>query len=341
MNRIPGRVRIAALLATIPVALAACGGGDDAAGASTDDSAGGDTLRVAVLTSGPVTDKGYNEDAQRAADLIEDELGASVSVSESVPVASQSDVYRQFATQGYDLVVGWGGQFTDGALEVAESFPDTKFLVVNSSATNGTNLASVDTAIEDWQFMAGWLQAKLSTSGVVGWVGAQCFPSTAANLHGTEQGAKYANPSVEIRSTFTGDFEDPTKAAQAAQAMIESGADVLSGNLNNGFSGVYEAAENGDAQVISEWSDNHDVAPEVIVSSVLKSQAQFVLDVARSVQDDTFAAEAAMQPLPADWGPTLTDTDLLPDDLYQEALDVQEQISSGAIDVDHDETCPQ
>jgi basic membrane protein A len=339
MNRIPGRVRIAALLATFPLALAACGGADT--GSTADASTGGDALQVAILTSGPVTDNGYNEDAQRAADLIEEELGASVSVSESVPVASQSDVYRQFATQGYDLVVGWGGQFTDGALEVSESFPDTKFLVVNSNATNGTNLASVDTAIEDWQFMVGWLQAKLSESGVVGWVGAQCFPATAANLHGTEQGAKYADPAIEFLSTFTGDFEDPTKAAQAAQAMIESGADVLAGNLNNGFSGVYQAAETGGAQVISEWSDNHDVAPEVIVSSVLKSQAQFVLDVARSVQDGAFAAEAAMEPLPADWGSVLADTDLLSDDLHQEALDIQAQISSGAIDVDHDETCPQ
>lgn len=315
-------------------------GSADAAG-GRETAAEGEAFRVAILTPGSVNDNGYNADAQRSADLITDELGAEVSLTESVPVPNQADVYRQFASQGYDLVVGWGGQFTDGAVMVAEEFPDVNFLVVNSGASNGTNLASLDTAIEDWQFLAGWLQATLSESGVVGWVGAQCFPATAANLHGTEQGARYANPDIDFRSTFTGDFEDPTAASQGAQAMIEAGADVLSGNLNNGWTGVYEAAGSGEGvQVVTEWTDNHEVAPEVIVSSVLKSQATFVVEVVRSVQDSSFQGEFVSQPLPEDWGPVLADTELLPDDVYEQALEVQDQIASGEIEVEHDETCP-
>src|SRR5690606_7231934 len=269
---------------------------------------------------GPVNDDGYNADAQRTADYIADELGAEVSVSESVPVPNQADVYRQYAQQGFDLVVGWGGQYTDGALEVADSFPDVKFLVVNSGATNGTNVASLDQAVEDWHFMVGWLQAKLSKTGTIGWIGAQCFPATAAGQHGTAQGARYANPDIEILATFTGDFEDPTKASQAAKAMIEQGADVLSGNLNSAYPGVFEAAQGaGDVLVITEWADNHEVAPDVIVSSVLKSLQRFVADTVRSIQEGSFKAEAVMHPLPADWGPLLSDTDLLPDALYEEA----------------------
>lgn len=338
-------------LLVVLLLLAGCGGGTTGEQAADQpapgDSGGGETaaegeaLRVAILTPGSVDDNGYNADAQRTAELITEELGAEVSLTESVPVPNQADVYRQFAAQGYNLVIGWGGQFTDGAVMVAEEFPDVNFLVVNSSASNGSNLASLDTAIEDWQFMAGWLQATLSESGVVGWVGAQCFPATAANLHGTEQGARYANPDIDFRSTFTGDFEDPTAASQAAQAMIEAGADVLSGNLNNGWTGVYEAARSGDGVLVTtEWVDNHEVAPEVIVSSVLKSQATFVVDVVRSVQDGSFQGEFVSQPLPEDWGPVLADTELLPDDVYEQALEVQAQIASGEIEVEHDETCP-
>ena len=62
------------------------------------------------------------------------ELGAEVTVTENVQIPNQTDVYRQFAAQGYDLVIGWGGQFTDGAVAAAEEFPDVKFLVVNSGA---------------------------------------------------------------------------------------------------------------------------------------------------------------------------------------------------------------
>src|SRR5690606_20769272 len=186
-------------------------------GSSSDDTAqqgAEDDFRVAVLTSGPVNDNGYNADAQRAADYIAEEHGAEVAVSESVPVPNQADVYRQFAQQGYDLVIGWGGQYSDGAVEVSAEFPDVTFLVVNSNVENGSNLGSLDHAIGDWHFMVGWLQAKLSKTGVIGWIGAQCFPATAAGQHGTEQGAEYADPDITIHSTFTGDFEDPTKARQ-------------------------------------------------------------------------------------------------------------------------------
>jgi basic membrane protein A len=301
---------------------------------------GQDAFQVAVILPGSIQDQGYNADGQRAADLMTSELGAEVTVTENVQIPNQTDVYRQFASQGYDLVIGWGGQFTDGAVAAAEEFPDTKFLVVNSGASNGSNLASMDTAIEQWQFLAGFLLGRLSQSGTVGWVGGLCFPATAANLHGVEQGAAYANPDINFLSTFTGDFEDPTKAQQAAEAMIEQGADALTQNLNNGIFGMIDAAGGAGIPFISEWVDNSDLAPDVIASSVLKSQARFVTDIAKTVQDGTFAGEFIKYDLPADWGPVVSDTDLLPDDVYQEALAVQDQIAAGEIPVEHDETCP-
>ena len=322
------------VLAASAIVLSACSG---TASPETSKDVG---LKVAILTSGAVSDNGYNADAKRAADLIESKFGGKVALSESVPVPSQSDVYRQFATQGYDLVIGWGGQFTDGAVEISAAFPKVKFLVVNSNASNGTNLASFDQAVEQWSFMAGWLQAKLTKSGTIGWVGAQCFPATAAGLHGTEQGARFVNPAIDIKSTFTGDFEDPTKANQAAKAMIETGVDVLSGNLNNAWPGVYEAAKTaGGVQAITEWIDNSSIAPDIIVSSVLKSLVPFVEKTVQSVVDDNFKGEFTMYPVPQDWGPILSETKRFDAALYQEALGVQKKIVDGDITVKRDETC--
>lgn len=322
------------MLAAGSIVLSACSG---AAAPEASKDAG---LKVAILTSGAVSDNGYNADAKRAADLIESKFDAKVALSESVPVPSQSDVYRQFAAQGYDLVIGWGGQFTDGAVEISAAFPKVKFLVVNSNASNGTNLASFDQAVEQWSFMAGWLQAKLSKSGTIGWVGAQCFPATASGLHGTEQGARFVNPDIDIKSTFTGDFEDPTKANQAAKAMIETGADVLSGNLNNAWPGVHEAAKaSGKVLSITEWIDNSSVAPDSIVSSVLKSLVPFVEKSVQSVVDGKFKGEFTMYPVPQDWGPILSETKLFDAALHKEALEVQKKIVDGEITVKRDETC--
>ncbi|MGH2956038.1 MAG: BMP family protein, partial [Solirubrobacterales bacterium] len=332
--------RLLTILASLSLAvgLGACGGDDDGDDGGGD---GGGDFRVAFILPGAVTDQGYNADGERAANQIRDELGAEVEVTESVQIPNQTDVYRQYANDGFNLVIGWGGQFTDGAVTAAEEFPDTQFLVVNSNAENGSNLSSMDTNIEQWQFFAGYLAAKLSNSGTVGYVGGQCFEATAANVNGTEQGAKYADPKVKFLATFTDDFEDPTTAQQTAQSLIDQGADVLTGNLNNAFAGVYEAArENGNLPVITEWVDNSDAAPEVIASSVLKSQARFVTELAKKAESGDLGGKFYLYPLPEDWGAIVSDTELLPDDLYQEALDVQQQVASGEIEVKRDVSCP-
>lgn len=301
----------------------------------------GEQLRVAIILPGETTDRGFNETGEQAATIIADEFGADTTFTESVNPADQADVYRQYASQGYDLVVGWGGQFSDGAVEVSAEFPETYFLVVSSGVENGSNLASYDTAIEHWQFLAGFLMARLSESGIVGQVSGQCFPSTAANQNGTRDGALHANPDIEWLATYTGDFEDPTKAQQAAQAMIDQGADVLHTNLNQGVFGVVQAAQaNEGVLVVTEWLDNHDVAPDVIVTTLNKSYARFVTNKVEELVGGNWQGDAQRFLLPEDWGPAIFETELLPDDLYQEVLALQQQIATGEIEVPRDETCP-
>lgn len=347
------RIRHLAPLVAAALALTACGGGGGggsappasagggASGEPAASAGGGDQLRVALILPGETTDRGFNATGEQAAQLMEEQYDADVTFTESVNPADQADVYRQYASQGYDLVIGWGGQFSDGAVEVSAEFPDTNFLVVSSGVENGSNLASYDTAIEDWQFLAGYAMAKLSKTGVVGQVSGQCFPSTAANQNGTRDGALYANPDIEWLSTYTGDFEDPTKAQQAAQAMIDEGADVLHTNLNQAVFGVVQAAQGADdVLVVTEWLDNHETAPDVIVAGLNKSYAAFVQNKVDDLVNGEWEGVHERFGIPEDWGPGLFDTDLLPDDIYEEVLEVQQQIASGEIEVERDETCP-
>ena len=305
-------------------------------------SASADQLKIGILLPGSTSDNGYNADGGRAAEALKSQLGADAQTTENVSVANQADLYRQYAAKGYNVVIGWGGQFTDGAVQVAQEFPNVKFIVVNSGADNGKNLASIDTDIQDWEFLGGFVTAKLSKSGVIGWVGGQCFPATAANLHGVEQGAKYANPNIKVLSTFTGDFEDPTKAQQAAQAMIDSGkAGALTGNLNNGWFGVLKAArDNGKIPVITEWTDNRAQAPDVIASSIQKSQAKFVVAVVKEIAAGKFQGKHYQFEITSDWGPVMTKTDLLPDQIYKDVTALQAKSISGEIKPKNIADCP-
>jgi basic membrane protein A and related proteins len=329
------------------LAVAGCGGSDSSSGNSASGGGGAAAaapkrdMKVAILLPGSPSDQGYNADGKRTADQIKKDLGVDVTVTESVAIPNQTDVYRQYAAKGYDLVIGWGGQFTDGAVTVAKEFPDVQFLVVNSTAKNGTNLSSMDQDVQDWEYLGGYVTAKLSKSGTIGWVGALCIPPTAMNLHGFEQGAKAARPDVVVKSTFTGDFEDPTKAQQAAQAMIDSGADALSGNLNNGWFGVFKAAQGGGKlPVVTEWVDNSSLAKDVIASSILKSQATYISGLVKQAQSGSLGGKHYQQQMTADTAPGISQTSLLPKQVYDDALAVQKRIVSGKVDPKVDTTCP-
>jgi basic membrane protein A len=320
--------------AAASLSLSACGGNAEGNSAAADDA-----LQIAIVLPGSVTDEGFNADGKRTGDLLTEELGADVTLAESTPVPNAPDVMRQFAGQGFDLVLAWGGQFSNAAEEVAPEFGDTHFINVTSTVSNGTNLTGFDLAVEQWQYLAGYAMGLMTESGVIGFVGGQCFPATGATLEATREGAEAARPGVEFISTFTGDFEDAGKAQQATQAMIDQGADVLSGNLNNGWLGVVKAAEGaGDLPVIAEWADNHESAPDVLASAVLKSHAPYLLELVQMYQDGELEAKEYVFELSEE--PALAETDLLPDKVYAEVEELQAQILGGELTIERRENCP-
>lgn len=315
-------------------------GSSGSSGSSGGGSAKG--FKVAILLPGSISDRTYNADGQTTANAIKSQLGIPVTVVQSVAVPNAPNVYSQLASQGYNLVIGWGGQFADATSSPAAQFPKTQFLVVNGENSNGSNVSSMDEDIEQWQFIGGYVGGLLTKSNVVGWVGGQCFPATAAQLNGTRQGVLYADPHAKFVSTFTGDFEDPTKAQQAAQAMIGQGADVLLDNLNNGTFGLIKAAQSASnkAKLILEWSDNSALAPSAIASDVLKSQASLVVPLVKKAQNGGLGGKHYQYPLPKNWGPAVVKTALLPASIYQKALNVEQKVASGQIKVQRITSCP-
>ena len=105
---LPSRPAVAA------IAIAGCGGDDCVGGgtAATPEAGGrggGEAARSRSCCPAASSDQGYNADGKRTADALKKELGADVTFTEAVAIPNQTDVYRQYASQGYDLVIGWGG----------------------------------------------------------------------------------------------------------------------------------------------------------------------------------------------------------------------------------------
>ncbi len=90
-------------------------------------------FRVAMLLPGPITDEGWNQSAHEGLMRIRDNLGAEVDFVEMVSSADMEELFRGYATQGYNIIFGHGFQFGDPASEIAPDFPNIKFVITSTT----------------------------------------------------------------------------------------------------------------------------------------------------------------------------------------------------------------
>jgi len=268
-----------------PAALAsavACGGQQERAPNA------GHAFRVALLTPGPVSDQSWNSGAYRGLLEIRDSLGAQISNIETKTPAEFDENFRQYGSQGYDLVFGHGFEFQDAARRVAPEFPHTIF-VTTSGSTAGPNLAGLTFGFDDASYLAGVLAGSMTRTNAIGVIGGTELPPVVASFRAFERGAHDANPGIRIVSSYIGNWDDVSAGKEQAIAQYSRGVDVIFENADAAGLGVFQAArERRSVFVIGSNSDQNAIAPEITLGSVVIDLPLAFLTVAREVKAGTF-----------------------------------------------------
>jgi basic membrane protein A len=263
-------------------ATAGCGGRQERAASD------GRTFRVALLTPGPVSDQSWNSGAYRGLLEIRDSLGAQISNIETKTPAEFDENFRQYGSQGYDLVFGHGFEFQDAARRVAPEFPHTVF-VTTSGSTAGPNLAGLTFGFDDASYLAGVLAGSVTRTNTIGVIGGTELPPVVASFRAFERGARETNPKIRIVSSYVGNWDDVSAGKEQAIAQYSRGVDVIFQNADAAGLGVFQAArERRSVFVIGSNSDQNAVAPEITLGSVVIDLPLAFLAVAREVKAGTF-----------------------------------------------------
>jgi basic membrane protein A and related proteins len=254
---------------------------------STDAKPASTAFKVALLTPGPVSDAGWNAAAYQGLQLIKAKLGAETALVQTKSPADFEDAFRDFASRGFDLIFAHGFEYTDSALEVARSFPNTYF-VVSSGSESSANVASITFNVDQATYVEGVLAAGISKTGVVGAVGGIELPSIKLFFEGFKRGFLSVQPKGRILISYTGNFDDVGAAKEAALAQIGQGADVLIHNADAAGLGVFLAAEQGHAYAFGVFTNQNNVAPDVVLASAVTSTPLAFLKIATEVKNKTF-----------------------------------------------------
>jgi basic membrane protein A and related proteins len=227
-------------------------------------------LKVALILPGPVSDGTFNSAAAKGIKAAQAKYpNITVSIRENTAMAQSEAALFEYAKNGYDVVIGHGFQFADGAKKVHAQFPKTWFIINTSKVSEAPNLASFDNRWGDGAYVAGVLAGLLTKSGTIGTVGGVAVPQAQEYNEGFERGAKHVRPNANVLSAYVGSFSDVAKGKEITLAMIEKGADVVTATGNENVIGTIQAAKDKGVLMIGTAFDNASFAPDTIVTTVL------------------------------------------------------------------------
>lgn len=223
-----------------------------------------ESLRVAFVYVGPVGDLGWSY-AHDQGRLALEEIGVETAFSELVaegPDAAR--VLHTYASQGYDLIFATSFGYMDSVIEVAAEFPDVKFAHATGYKT-AENVGIYDgRGYEGW-YLAGMVAGAMTESNVLGYIAPYPIPEVVRNLNAFALGAQSANPHVEVRPVWIFAWFDPPVERDAAQALIDAGADVVA-RESDSVEPDKLAQEQG-VYAIGYNAVNADIAPDALLTA--------------------------------------------------------------------------
>ncbi len=224
---------------------------------------------MALILPSAINDVAFSQSMYDALQAIQTEMGAGnfeFKYSDNMFVVDDAAAaIRDYASQGYQLVIAHGSQYGSSLQDIAPDFPNTSFAwgtTVDTFTDKGiNNVFAYEARTEEGGYVNGVIAAMLSKSGTLGLVVPIETGDAKLYAEGFTLGAQSVNPSVDIKTTWTGSFSDVGLASQAATAEINAGADVLSGTSQM-VTGAISVAKDNNFPWFANDADQSSLAPE-------------------------------------------------------------------------------
>ena len=249
-------------------------------------------LKVAFVYVSPIGEAGWTYQHEQGRIAMQKALGDQVSstVVEAVAEGVDSErVMRDLAAQGHGLIFATSFGYLEPALRVAADYPNVRFEHAGGYKT-AANLNTYNARYYEARYLAGLLAGKTSKSGMAGYVAGFPVPEVVQGINAFTLGMREANPNAQVRVLWLNTWFDPTREREAAQSLIDQGADVLTNH--SGSPAVPQTAQANfktrGVRAIGYQSDMRAFAPDAQLAAVTQHWGGYYTQVARSVLNGTW-----------------------------------------------------
>ncbi len=304
----------------------------------------------AILKTGMVSDvagindQSFNQSAWEGMKFLNLNVGARVSYIEAGSEAEFERDLDMLTAAGNEICWGVGYKFADAVLAAAKSHPDTHYGIVDYAYDDiPENVTCALFRAQEPSFLAGYIAARVSKTGKVGFVGGMDVDTLRAFQYGYMGGVALADrecgTKTEVVTDYIGSFEDSYKGMTTADSMYAGGCDVIFHAAGGAGEGVIDSAKNNNKFVIGVDCDQSYLAPDNVLTSVVKRVDVILanISVQYGMRDNIGGKEL-------EYGLAEHALEIPPehpnysDEIYDDAMEVRGRIVSNEIIVPHDET---
>ena len=293
--RLAGWSSVAAL-----AALAGCGKKEEAPAAVAPAAspvaaapAKPEPLKIAFAYVGPVGDGGWTFAHDNGRKAVEAEFGDKVVTSfvEKVPEAADAErVFRDMAGQGNKLIFGTTFGYMEPMLKVAADMKDVKFEHA-TGYKQADNMRTYDSRTYEGAYMAGIIAGAMTKSNTLGVVGSIPIPEVIRNINSFTMGAQSVNPKVKTKVVWVNEWFNPPKETEAAQSLLNGGADVLFQNTDS--SAVLQTAGKAKKYAFGWDSDMSAYSPEAHLASAVINWGPYYIKATRDALEGSWKGNEA------------------------------------------------
>ena len=300
------------------------------AGGSPIEARAAEKLKAAWVYIGPVGDFGWTYQHDQGRQAVEKELGDKVETTyvESVPEGPDAErVIEQLARAGNTLIFTTSFGYMEPTLKVAKRYPKVFFEHATGYKT-AKNVSTYNAKFHEGRYVIGQIAAKTSKTGTIGYIASFPIPEVISGINSLMLGAQSVNPDMKIKIVWVNSWFDPAKEADAAKALIDQGADVISQHTDS--PAAMQAAEARGVKAFGQASDMIKFGPNAQLTSIVDNWAPYYIERTKAALDGTWTSTDTWGGM-KDGEVVMAPYTNMPDDVKKMAEATQAAITAGTL----------
>ncbi|TXR51960.1 BMP family ABC transporter substrate-binding protein [Reinekea thalattae] len=271
------------------------------AGCSSDDSADASSAAAAEPTKvgfvyvGPIGDHGWSYQHDQGRLSVEEYFGDKVETTYVENVAEGADAERviaNLAKAGNDIIFTTSFGFMNPTEKVSKQFPDVKFEHATGYKMTD-NMGTYVSKTYEGRYVAGYVAAKMTETNKIGYIASFPIPEVIRDINTVQLALTKYNPEAELKIIWVNSWFDPGKEADAANAMMDQGVDVILQHTDS--PAAMQAAERRGMWAVGQASDMSSFGPNAHLLSVIDEWAPHYINQTQAVMDGTWEPKAAVE----------------------------------------------